>query len=85
MAVMNDSLLESSVFVGAVGSEGGRSPSTLSTGPAVPAEAWRRGNAGALGANAKWCFVCCEVNQQKTYRVNWAYRHIGWSAGASVH
>jgi transposase len=46
MAVMNDSLLESSVFVGAVGSEGGRSPSTLSTGPAVPA--------GGLAPGQRW-------------------------------
>ena len=43
---MKDSLLESSVFVGAVGSEGGRSPSTLSTGQAVPA--------GGLALGQRW-------------------------------
>jgi hypothetical protein len=81
---MKDSFLESSAaFVGPVGSEGGRSPSTLSIGPAVHPEAWRRDNAGALGASAKWCFVYCEVNQQKTFRGSWGCRRIGWSAGAS--
>jgi transposase len=46
MAVMKDSFLESSVFVGAVGSEGGRSPSTLPTGQAVPA--------GGLAPGQRW-------------------------------
>jgi transposase len=46
MAVMKDSLLESSVFVGPVGSEGGRSPCTLSTGQAVPA--------GGLAPGQRW-------------------------------
>ena len=43
---MKDSLLESSVFVGPVGSKGGRSPSTLSTGQAVPA--------GGLAPGQRW-------------------------------
>ena len=55
---MKDSFLESSAaFVGPVGSEGGRSPSTLSPRTSASREAWRRDNAGALGASAKWCFV----------------------------
>src|ERR1019366_6669095 len=42
MALMNDTLLETSaVFVGPVGSEGGRSPSTLPTGQA--STTWRTG------------------------------------------
>ncbi len=44
---MNDILAESSVaFVGPVGSEGGRSPSTLSTGQAVPV--------GGLAPGQRW-------------------------------
>ena len=44
---MKDSFLESSAgFVGPVGSEGGRSPSTLSIGPAVPA--------GGLAPGQRW-------------------------------
>src|SRR5713101_5526527 len=47
MALMKDSLLESSAaFVGPVGSEGGRSPSTLSIGQAVPA--------GGLAPGQRW-------------------------------
>jgi hypothetical protein len=36
MKLMKDIIPEPSVAVGPVGSEGGRSPSTLSTGKAVP-------------------------------------------------
>jgi hypothetical protein len=44
---MKDSFLESSAaFVGPVGSEGGRSPSTLSIGPAVPP--------GGLAPGQRW-------------------------------
>src|SRR5450759_3294589 len=47
MALMNDTLLETSaVFVGPVGSEGGRSPSTLSIGQAVPP--------GGLAPGQRW-------------------------------
>jgi hypothetical protein len=47
MALMKDSFLESSAaFVGPVGSEGGRSPCTLSTGQAVPA--------GGLAPGQRW-------------------------------
>jgi hypothetical protein len=47
MALMKDSFLESSAaFVGPVGSEGGRSPSTLSTGQAVPS--------GGLAPGQRW-------------------------------
>src|SRR5512135_1135097 len=47
MALMNDILAESSfAFVGPVGSEGGRSPSTLSTGQAVPV--------GGLAPGQRW-------------------------------
>src|SRR4029078_2171292 len=47
-------------------------------------EAGRGDNAGALGGSAKWCFVYCEANRQKTSRGSWGCRRIGWSAGASV-
>jgi hypothetical protein len=43
---MKDSFLESSAVVGPVGSEGGRSASTLSTGQAVPA--------GGLAPGQRW-------------------------------
>src|SRR5450830_1740093 len=47
MALMNDTLLETSaVFVGPVGSEGGRSPSTLPIGQAVPP--------GGLAPGQRW-------------------------------
>jgi hypothetical protein len=47
MALMNDTLLETSaVFVGPVGSEGGRSPSTLPTGQAV--------RPGGLAPGQRW-------------------------------
>jgi transposase len=47
MALMKDSFLESSAaFVGPLGSEGGRSPSTLSIGQAVPA--------GGLAPGQRW-------------------------------
>ena len=49
---MKDSLLElSAAFVGPVGSEGGRSPSTLSIGQAVPT--------GGLAPGQRWS-VCCK-------------------------
>src|ERR1019366_2659183 len=47
MALMNDTVLETSaVFVGPVGSEGGRSPSTLPIGQAVPP--------GGLAPGQRW-------------------------------
>jgi hypothetical protein len=47
MALMKDSYLESSAaFIGPVGSEGGRSPSMLSIGQAVPA--------GGLAPGQRW-------------------------------
>src|ERR1700747_442005 len=47
MALMKDSFLESSAaFVGPVGSEGGRSPSTLSIEPAAPP--------GGLAPGQRW-------------------------------
>jgi hypothetical protein len=50
MALMNDILAESSVaFVGPVGSEGGRSPSTLSTGQAVPVKGLAPGQRWSVG------------------------------------
>src|SRR4029078_8871767 len=49
MALMKDSFLESSAaFVGPVGSEGGRSPSTLSIGQ-VPAGGLAPGQRGSVG------------------------------------
>src|ERR1019366_7283084 len=50
MALMNDTLLETSaVFVGPVGSEGGRSPSTLSIGQAVPPGGLAPGQCWSVG------------------------------------
>ena len=81
---MKDSFLESSAaFVGPVGSEGGRSPSTLSIGPAVPPGGLAPGQRWSVGRKREVCFVYCEVNQQKTFRGSWGCRRIGWSAGAS--
>jgi transposase len=67
---MKDIIPEPSVAVGPVGSEGGRSPSTLSTGKAVPnsglapGQRWR-------GASARWSCVFCVARRQRACRGNW--------------
>jgi hypothetical protein len=39
-----------------------RRPHRASSSSPIQAQlVWRRNNAGALAASAKWCFVCCEV------------------------
>ena len=82
---MKDSFLKSSaVFVGPVGSEGGRSASTLSTGQAVPAGGLAPGQRWSVGRKREVVLRLLRGNQQKNSRENWACRCTGSSAGASA-